>query len=64
MLVFSALVGVWSMVSTAARFMLDEFAVVSVVYRTYAAAHQAGDFDAVFGFVCKEVGDRWWLAPL
>lgn len=44
--------------TVAARLMLDEVAVISVACRTYAAAHQAGDFDAVVDFVRKEVGDR------
>ncbi|MFE2361074.1 ATP-dependent nuclease [Streptomyces virginiae] len=44
--------------TVAARLLLDEVAVISVACRTYAAAHQAGDFDAVVEFVRKEVGDR------
>ncbi|MFF8837296.1 ATP-dependent endonuclease [Streptomyces sp. NPDC015130] len=44
--------------TVASHLMLDEIAVVSVACRTYASAHQQGDFDAIVDFVRKEVGDR------
>ncbi|MDH6710171.1 ABC-type lipoprotein export system ATPase subunit [Kitasatospora sp. MAA19] len=44
--------------TVAARLMMDEPTVVGVACRTYAAAHQAGAFNDVVGFVRSEVGDR------
>ncbi|MFJ7244561.1 ATP-dependent nuclease [Kitasatospora sp. NPDC098652] len=44
--------------TVAARLMMDEPAVVSVACRTYAAAHNSGDFDEIVRFVRSEVGDR------